>query len=59
MAAGVKHYFKDGKQHKGQSHKMPGGSLHSGKTHGKTSQRLYHFGELSKSAKSKARKTWR
>tara|TARA_A100001388_G_scaffold220691_1_gene171384 strand:- start:1250 stop:1429 length:180 start_codon:yes stop_codon:yes gene_type:complete len=59
MAAGAKHYFKDGKQHKGQSHKMPDGSLHSGKTHGKTSQRLYHFGELSKSAKSKARKTWR
>ena len=56
MAKGVKHYFKDGKSHKGLSHKMPNGQLHSGKTHGKTSQRLFHYGELSKKAQAKARK---
>ena len=56
MGMGVKHYRKDGKEHKGGYHKMPNGQLHSGKTHGKTSKRLYHFGELSKTAKMKARK---
>tara|TARA_R110002012_G_scaffold13062_4_gene56905 strand:+ start:1372 stop:1554 length:183 start_codon:yes stop_codon:yes gene_type:complete len=58
MAKGVKHYFKSGKVHKGGYHKMPNGNLHSGKTHGKTSQRLFHFGELSKSAKVVAKKSW-
>jgi len=54
----MKHYFRDGKEYKGNKHKMPNGQLHSGKTHGKTSKRLYHFGELSKIAKTKARKSW-
>ncbi len=52
---GVKHYFRDGTEHKGGTHKMPNGDLHSGKTHGKTSKRLYHFSELSKTAQAKAR----
>ena len=52
---GVKHYFRDGTEHKGGMHKMPNGVVHSGKTHGKTSKRLYHFSELSKTAQSKAR----
>jgi len=56
MAKGVKHYFKDGTEHKGGMHKMPNGQLHSGKTHGKTSKRLYHFNELSATAKKKAKK---
>ena len=56
MAKGVKQYFRDGTEHKGGMHKMPNGQLHSGKTHGKTSKRLYHFGDLSKTAKAKARK---
>ena len=56
MAKGVKHYFRDGTEHKGGMHKMPNGQLHSGKTHGKTSKRLYHFGELSDTAKKKARR---
>ena len=56
MAMGVKHYFKNGKEHKGGMHKMPDGSLHSGKTHGKSSQRLYHYGELSKKYQSTASK---
>jgi hypothetical protein len=58
MAKGVKHYFKDGKIHKGMYHKMPNGQLHSGKTHGKNSKRLFHYGELSKPAKMKAKKSW-
>ena len=37
---GVKHYTKDGKEFKGNTHKMPNGQLHSNKTHTKTSKRL-------------------
>ena len=59
MPMGVKHYFKDGKEHKGGLHKMPNGQLHSGKTHGPSSRRLFHYGELSKSAQNKARKSWK
>ena len=44
---GVKHYFRDGTEHKGGSHKMPNGETHSGKTHGKTSKKLFHFKNLS------------
>ena len=40
---------------KGGTHKMPNGHLHSGKTHGKTSKRLYHFKDLSATAKKRAR----
>ena len=56
MAKGVAHYFKDGTKHTGGMHKMPNGQVHSGKTHGKTSKRLYHFCELSSTAKKKARR---
>ena len=56
MAKGVAHYFRDGTKHKGGMHKMPNGQVHSGKTHGKTSKRLYHFSELSSTAKKKARR---
>lgn len=52
---GVKHYKKDGTEHKGGSHKMSNGDLHSGKTHGKTSVKLFHFKDLSKKAKAKAK----
>ena len=38
---GVKHYKKDGTEHKGNSHKMPNGSLHTNKTHTKTSVKHY------------------
>jgi len=58
MAKGVAHYKKDGTLHTGGSHKMPDGTLHSGKTHGKTSVRLFHVNELSKSAKDKAMKMY-
>lgn len=56
MAKGVAHYFRDGTKHTGGMHKMPNGQLHSGKTHGKNSKRLFHFGELSDTAKKKARR---
>ena len=52
---GVKHYKKDGTEHKGASHKMPDGSLHSNKSHTKTSVKLFHLSELSKVAKKKAK----
>ena len=56
MAKGVAHYFRDGTKHTGGMHKMPNGQVHSGKTHGKNSKRLFHFGELSDTAKKKARR---
>jgi hypothetical protein len=59
MAMGVKHYFKDGKEHKGSLHKMAGGVLHSGKTHTKSSKPLFHYGDLTQKAKRKAREGWK
>lgn len=53
---GVKHYKKDGTEFKGNTHKMPDGSLHTGKTHGKTSVKLFHMKDLSKKAREKAGK---
>lgn len=50
---GVAHYKKDGTLYKGGSHKMPDGSLYSGKTHGKTSVKLFHLKDLSKSIQVK------
>ena len=55
MAKGVKHYFRDGTEHTGGMHKMPNGQLHSGKTNGKNSKRLFHFKDLSATAKKKAK----
>tara|TARA_R110001592_G_scaffold63800_1_gene195732 strand:+ start:4551 stop:4730 length:180 start_codon:yes stop_codon:yes gene_type:complete len=52
---GVKHYTKDGKEWKGGTHKMPNGSLHSNKNHTKSSVKLFHFKDLSKAAKLKAK----
>jgi hypothetical protein len=56
MAKGVAHYFRDGTRHRGGSHKMPNGELHSGARHTASSKRLFHFGQLSDAAKKKARK---
>lgn len=50
----MKHYKRDGTLFTGNTHKMPSGDLHSGKTHGKTSVKLYHFKDLSKKAKENA-----
>lgn len=59
MGMGVKHYFKDGTQHKGKMHKMSDGSLHSGKSHTKASKPLFHYGNLSQKAQRKAREGWK
>ena len=59
MGMGVKHYLKTGKEFKGKYHKMPNGQLHTGATHNKSSKRLFHYGELSKTAQAKARKSWK
>ena len=55
---GVNHYKKDGTLHKGGMHKMGDGSLHSGKSHTKTSQKLFHYGELNNKSKKKAKTYW-
>ena len=55
MAKGVKHYTRDGTVWSGAYHKMPEDSLHSNKTHTKTSVKLYHYGDLTDKAKKKAR----
>tara|TARA_R100001377_G_scaffold83515_1_gene65169 strand:- start:532 stop:702 length:171 start_codon:yes stop_codon:yes gene_type:complete len=55
MARNVKHYFKNGKEHKGAMHKMPNGKMHSNKTHTKTSKPVVHFNKLSKTAQKVAR----
>lgn len=55
MSKGIKHYFRDGKLHKGGTHKMPNGELHSGARHTNSSKKLVHFKDLSKTAKKKAK----
>ena len=50
-----KHYKKDGTLFTGNTHKMPNGDLHSNKSHTKTSVKLFHFKDLSKKAKLKAK----
>ena len=52
---GVKHYKKDGTEHKGSSHKMADGTLHTNKSHTKTSVKLFHLKDLSKKSKMKAK----
>jgi len=54
---GVKHYKKDGTLFAGNTHKMPNGDLHSNKNHTKTSVKLFHFKDLSKKAKLKAKRS--
>ena len=58
MVMGVKHYFKDGKEHKGGMHKHPDGTLMTGKAMSNTSKKLYHYGDLSNKAKVKAKAGW-
>ena len=41
MGKGMKHYTKDG-LYTGETHKMEDGSLHTGKTHTKTSKVVSH-----------------
>tara|TARA_Y100001937_G_scaffold59111_1_gene81156 strand:+ start:1348 stop:1734 length:387 start_codon:yes stop_codon:yes gene_type:complete len=55
MAKGVKHYLRNGTEWTGSTHKMSDGTLHTGKTHTKNSKKLFHFKDLSETAKKKAR----
>ena len=59
MAKGVKHYFVDGKEHKGGTHKHPDGTLMTGKSMSNVSKKLFHYGQLSSKAKTKAREGWK
>ena len=56
---GVPHFLKNGTPHgkggMGSTHKMPDGSLHSNKTHTKTSKPLFHMKELSKTVQKKVK----
>ena len=52
---GVKHYTRGGMEWKGNMHKMPNGTVHTHKSHSKTSEKLFHFSELSKTAKARAK----
>ena len=52
---GVKHYTKDGTVWKGNTHKMPNGSLHTNKSHTKTSVKLFHLKDLGPRAKKKTK----
>jgi hypothetical protein len=55
MAKGVQHYYKDGRKFNGNTHKMPDGSLHSGKAHTKGSKPVVHFKDLTKTAKQRSK----
>ena len=53
MGMGVKHYRKDGKEHKGEYHKNAQWPTSFWKdTQLKSSVRLYHYGDLSKNHKT-------
>ena len=56
MAKGVQHYYKDGRKFNGETHKMPDGSLHTGKTHTKGSKTVVHFKDLTKLAKERTKR---
>ncbi len=55
MAKNARHFFRDGREHKGATHRM-NGELHSGKKHTAASQVLVHKAALSAAAKKKAGK---
>ena len=56
MAKGVKHYFRDGTEHKGGMHKDAKGRPMSGAKHTSSSKDLYHLKDLSATAKKKAKR---
>jgi|TARA_B110000977_G_scaffold199577_1_gene287368 hypothetical protein len=51
---GVKHFLKDGTHFKGKTHKHPDGTLMTGTKMSKSSKKLVHFKDLSKTAKVKS-----
>ena len=52
---GVPHYLKDGTERKGKTHKHPDGNLMTGAKMTKASKPLFHFKDLSATAKKKAK----
>ena len=54
MAAGVKHYYKDGTECKGPTHKDAKGKMMSGAKHTASSKNLFHKNNLWRAAKKKA-----
>ena len=56
MAAGMKHYFKDGTEHKGGTHKDDKGKIMSNVKHSATSKHLFHKKDLSATAQKKTSK---
>jgi len=55
MAKGVKHYFKNGKEHQGATHKDAKGKVMSGAKHTASSKFLVHMKDLSATAKKFAK----
>ena len=55
MAKGVKHYFKNGKEHTGATHKA-NGKVMSGAKHTASSKFLVHKKDLSATARKAAKK---
>jgi len=53
MATGVKHYFKNGTEHKGATHKDAKGKVMSGKMHTASSKYLFPKKDMSATAKKK------
>ena len=51
MAKNMRHFFRNGKEHKGATHKDSGGKLMSGAKHTATSKFLVHMSGLSATAK--------
>ena len=51
MAAGVKHYFKNGQEHKGPTHKDKSGKMMSGAKHTASSKHLFYKKDLSTTLK--------
>ena len=55
MAKNMKHYFRNGTEHKGATHKDSSGKLMSGAKHTEKSKFLVHMADLSATAKKKAK----
>ena len=55
MAKNMRHFFRNGTEHKGATHKDSGGKLMSGAKHTKNSKFLVHLSGLSATAKKKAK----
>ena len=51
---GVKHYLRDGTLYRGKTHKHSDGTVMTGARMSKASKKLFHYKDLSKTAKAKA-----